>query len=329
MDDMIHRFANLKQTPVSVKNMIVFGRDANMNTLLRSHAFLRCELPIRLAHIAKEITALPPELLEVEPVQKVLNWYRLSFSEVIESAVPNVAEMEHKTEDEQCASLHQFQDMLDHIKDRHAGVVTTMAEGVLELKNRLGREMIDTSVQFFLDRLYMNRISIRMLITQHLELFKQAQSNNDLCTIMSGASGSKTLPNSSNKKNRWVGVIDPQCNVKEIAEDAADDARYLCSNNYSVCPQVQIIVPKLGTQANVAAPTLPYVPSHLYHMLFETIKVYDWPPPPHARTQSGPLCAHALTLFLWCSRTRCVRWSKCTAPTRRTKTTCHRSGWCW
>jgi hypothetical protein len=72
---------------------------------------------------------------------------------VIESAVPNVAEMEHKTEDEQCASLHEFQDMLDHIKDRHAGVVTTMAEGVLELKNRLGREMIDTSVQFFLGTL--------------------------------------------------------------------------------------------------------------------------------------------------------------------------------
>jgi hypothetical protein len=62
-----------------------------------------------------------------------------------------------------------------------------------------------------------------------------------------------------------------------------------------VCPQVQIIVPKLGTQANVAAPTLPYVPSHLYHMLFETIKVYDWPPP-HANCV--PLCAHALTLFL-------------------------------
>jgi hypothetical protein len=63
-----------------------------------------------------------------------------------------------------------------------------------------------------------------------------------------------------------------------------------------VCPQVQIIVPKLGTQANVAAPTLPYVPSHLYHMLFETIKVYDWPPPPHARTRS--VCHCVLTLFL-------------------------------
>jgi len=80
VDDMIHRFANLKQTPVSVKNMIVFGKDMNMKTLLRSHAFLRYELPIRLAHIAKEITALPTELVEVEPVQKVLNWYRLSFS---------------------------------------------------------------------------------------------------------------------------------------------------------------------------------------------------------------------------------------------------------
>jgi pyruvate dehydrogenase kinase 2/3/4 len=86
MDDMIHRYANLKQTPVSVKNMIVFGKDANMNTLLRSHAFLRYELPIRLAHIAKEITALPEELLEVEPVQKVLNWYRLSFSGTLPSS---------------------------------------------------------------------------------------------------------------------------------------------------------------------------------------------------------------------------------------------------
>jgi pyruvate dehydrogenase kinase 2/3/4 len=53
-----------------------------------------------------------------------------------------------------------------------------------------------------------------------------------------------------------------------------DDARYLCSNNYSVCPSVQIIVPpKLGTETSAGAPTLPYVPSHLYHMLFETIKV--------------------------------------------------------
>jgi pyruvate dehydrogenase kinase 2/3/4 len=57
----------------------------------------------------------------------------------------------------------------------------------------------------------------------------------------------------------------------QIAEDAVDDARYLCSNNYSVCPPVEIIVPpRLGTVS--AAPTLPYVPSHLYHMLFELLK---------------------------------------------------------
>lgn len=223
--------------------------------------------------------------------------------------------------------LHQFQDMMEQIVDRHAGVVTTMAEGVLELKSRLGREMIDTSVQFFLgayillpaslattttsrafafcclsvvfsflvahrcetsDRLYMNRISIRMLITQHLELFKQAQATTGLCAV-SGGDTTKA------KKNRWVGIVDPQCNVREvprwlliflsftlahwlllqIAEDAASEARYLCSNNYSLSPAVEIIVPsKLSTQTT-NSPTLPYVPAHLHHMLFELLKVRE------------------------------------------------------
>lgn len=54
------------------------------------------------------------------------------------------------------------------IRDRHSDVVQTMAQGIIELKEQRSVEpSMELSIQYFLDRLYMSRISIRMLINQH------------------------------------------------------------------------------------------------------------------------------------------------------------------
>lgn len=66
--------------------------------------------------------------------------------------------------------LFRFCQQLTHIRDRHADVVQTMAQGIIELKESKegGIEpSTELSIQYFLDRLYMSRISIRMLINQH------------------------------------------------------------------------------------------------------------------------------------------------------------------
>jgi len=45
-----------------------------------------------------------------------------------------------------------------------------MAQGVIEMKENEGGQVdapTESSIQYFLDRLYMSRISIRMLINQH------------------------------------------------------------------------------------------------------------------------------------------------------------------
>lgn len=64
--------------------------------------------------------------------------------------------------------IFRFCKTLIRIRNRHADVVQTMAHGVMELKEVC---TIDThtehSIQYFLDRFYMSRISIRMLINQH------------------------------------------------------------------------------------------------------------------------------------------------------------------
>lgn len=48
----------------------------------------------------------------------------------------------------------------------------TMAQGVLEYKDTYGDDPVSNqNIQYFLDRFYLSRISIRMLINQHSEFW--------------------------------------------------------------------------------------------------------------------------------------------------------------
>lgn len=65
-------------------------------------------------------------------------------------------------------SSYRFCQALIKIRNRHTDVVQTMAQGVLELKESHDVDLqTENSIQYFLDRFFMSRISIRMLINQH------------------------------------------------------------------------------------------------------------------------------------------------------------------
>ncbi|CAO3598771.1 unnamed protein product [Absidia cylindrospora] len=138
---------------------------------------------------------------------------------------------------------HSFTKTIEAIKRRHDPVVTTVAQGILEYKERLNSNVIDTEIQQFLDRFYMSRIGIRMLIGQHSTLYRGPSQGKD-----------------------YVGVICTRTNIKEIALDAIANARFICEEHYGLfkAPDVQMFCP--------ADIEFMYVPSHLNHMLFELLK---------------------------------------------------------
>ncbi|KAJ2724583.1 [Pyruvate dehydrogenase (acetyl-transferring)] kinase isozyme 2 [Coemansia sp. Benny D115] len=137
---------------------------------------------------------------------------------------------------------HSFVKALEKIKRRHDPVVTTLAQGVVEYKQLLKTKTIDHHVQHFLDRFYLSRIGIRMLIGQQIEL------------------------NQQQKHRDYVGVICTHTRIAEVVQEAIDNARYICGDYYMLynVPEIELHCPK--------DLEFMYVPSHLHHMIFELLK---------------------------------------------------------
>ncbi|XP_018331693.1 pyruvate dehydrogenase (acetyl-transferring) kinase, mitochondrial [Agrilus planipennis] len=236
-------YSQFNPSPLSIKKFIDFGLNACEH---QSFLFLRNELPIRLANIMKEISLLPEKLLQMPSVVAVNEWYKMSFQDILEF---EKQEADSKT-------LYHFCDTLVKIRNRHSDVVETMAQGVIELKTSHDIDyQTEHSIQYFLDRFYMSRISIRMLINQHTLLF-------------GGQLESAPGPN----KSKYIGCFDPNCDIIEVIKDAYENARFLCDQYYLASPELiirQFIHNDIPHETKI---TMVYVPSHLYHMLFELFK---------------------------------------------------------
>ena len=85
--------------------------------------------------------------------------------------------------------LARFCQALKRVQERHASVVQTMAQGVLELKETHHVDnQTEMSIQYFLDRFYMSRISMRMLIHQVSSNFFYTMFNASPCSTLSCSS---------------------------------------------------------------------------------------------------------------------------------------------
>uniref|UniRef100_A0A4W4H5B4 Protein-serine/threonine kinase n=1 Tax=Electrophorus electricus TaxID=8005 RepID=A0A4W4H5B4_ELEEL len=198
------------------------------------------ELPVRLANIMKEIDFLPDKLISTPSVQLLHSWYAQSLIEIVDF-------LEKDPDDKKV--LRNFTETLINVRNRHNNVVPTMAQGVLEYKEAFGVDPVtNQNVQYFLDRFYTSRISTRMLMNQHTLIF----------------SGST---NPAHPKH--IGSIDPNCDVVEVVKDAFESSKMLCDQYYLTSPEVTIQVNSKGTNDPIS---IVYVPSHLYHMLFELFK---------------------------------------------------------
>lgn len=234
---LLDYYSRFNPSPLSIKKFMDFGQQACET---KSFMFLRKELPVRLANIMKEFSLLPENLLSMPSVKTVQHWYLRSFEEILSFEKANSGEKR---------ILEDFCENLIRIRNRHSNVVQTLGQGVIELKDsRQVDRQTELKIQYFLDRFYLNRISIRMLINQHAALF------------------GGDLPGHP----RHIGCIDPNCDVQAVVNDAYENAKFLCDQYYLRSPEM--IVDTRNVESTGGPISIVYVPSHLYHMAFEILK---------------------------------------------------------
>ncbi|CAK9157235.1 unnamed protein product [Ilex paraguariensis] len=178
----VQKWGSMKQTGVSLRYMMEFGSTPTDKNLLISAQFLHKELPIRIARRAIELQTLPYALSQKPAILKVNNSLPFSFISLLLIDGGRLLWWRPKVRDWYLDSFRdlrsfpeikdkinelEFTEIIKMIKVRHNNVVPTMALGIQQLKKSLGPKVdykdLD-EIHQFLDRFYMSRIGIRMLI---------------------------------------------------------------------------------------------------------------------------------------------------------------------
>jgi Mitochondrial branched-chain alpha-ketoacid dehydrogenase kinase len=229
------------QTPISLQTLLRTGRGdflhksfaestvekhAATELVLRQVAsFLRRELPVRMARRVADLESVPV-LRDMSSVLQVKDAYIQSCMDI----------MNYTRDIDSPTTEEEFSRLIEAIYERHGSVLVQMARGAYEFRQAIRRDKGATDIELeeetheFLDRFYLCRIGIRVLIGQYLALRQPPVSN-------------------------YIGIICSHTSPYEIVKRAIDDAAFMCTRKYGDAPEV-IITGRLDL-------TFPYVPTHL------------------------------------------------------------------
>jgi len=144
-----------------------------------------------------------------------------------------------------------FTQMIKAVKVRHNNVVPMMALGVNQLKKGMNSGNLD-EIHQFLDRFYLSRIGIRMLIGKTcFFLFFNLFSLTEkllfadvvvliLVVVTMEFSGQHVELHNPNPPLHTVGYIHTKMSPMEVARNASEDARSICFREYGSAPEINI-----------------------------------------------------------------------------------------
>uniref|UniRef100_H3GK05 Protein-serine/threonine kinase n=1 Tax=Phytophthora ramorum TaxID=164328 RepID=H3GK05_PHYRM len=228
--DEVREIADKDPTPMSLQQMRTFA-DGSMKLHIVSAKFVHKELQSRYARAIMELSDLPVGLSATTSVRHAINFYRYELQSINRMKSPTNA-----------AEDLVFTDKIRTAKERGSNLVPLICYGLQELKatdlghSALQLESVQEDIKDRLDKFFLGRIGIRMIIGHHVESLEHTGGR--------------------------VHLV----NAEQIVREACERARRLCLQYCGEAPPVQI---RATPNANVPFMN---VESHLHHMIFEVVK---------------------------------------------------------
>ncbi|KAF7859671.1 hypothetical protein EAF04_008750 [Stromatinia cepivora] len=225
--------------PISLRQLMVFGRSLTEARLISSANYVRTELPTRLAHRIRDMQTLPYVVVTNPHMSQVYELYYKAFE-----SFRRVREIKTLDDNERLCKI------ISSTLQEHLTVIPKLAMGVLECRDLMNPSDMDK----FMNTILRSRISRRVIAEQHLALTETFHSN-------------WHFPDGKPVEAEFVGEVFLRCNAKEVVERVGREVQALMSATYGP----STIMPEIRLAGHLEA-TFPYILSHLEYIIGELLR---------------------------------------------------------
>ncbi|KAI5305418.1 tRNA (guanine(9)-N(1))-methyltransferase [Ascosphaera pollenicola] len=228
--------------PVSLRQLLFFGRALTETRLLSAANYVRTELPTRIAHRLREMQKLPYVVVTNPRLSHVYELYYTAFERL--RKVPEIKTLNDN--DNYC-------DVLKKTLREHLTAIPNLMMGVLECEHLVDPDDMDK----FMNTLLRARISRRVIAEQHLALTETFNSPwhfpGDIYR--------------SDIETDYVGEILLKCNTKTVIDNCGTLTREFFRREMGT----DRCLPDIIVRGHLDA-TFPYIQSHLEYILGELLR---------------------------------------------------------
>ena len=235
---------------INPMSMMYMGINKDNSHLLKTANYLRHEIPIRLAHMIKEIRGLPfivainPFMLEIhERCIKTFHAFE-AFDKEIKDATAE----------------KQFNQIVFEMLEMNKDLLVLLCDGFKDSRRFIKNEEF---IKNNLNRILSARLGIRLLCEHHIALSKQSCLNRQEPVEAGSSNGEPGDYMMSNDEN-YVGIINKKFSPRKLIEKSGRMVSRICMDKYGVAPKL-----KVDGHTNVE---FPYLPLPLEYILPELLK---------------------------------------------------------
>ncbi|KAI1813564.1 branched-chain alpha-ketoacid dehydrogenase kinase [Poronia punctata] len=235
LDEWVAREAR----PISLRQLMVFGRSLTEDRLISSANYVRTELPTRIAHRIRDMQRLPYVVVTNPHISDVYELYYTAFD-----TFRRVKEIKNLEDNERFCSI------IAKMLRAHLTVIPKLAMGILECNDLMPGAELDR----FMNTILRSRISRRVIAEQHLALTETFNSD-------------WFSPGAMLSESEFIGEVFLKCAARDVVERCGRAVTELArSANGPDAP-----IPEIRVDGHLQA-TFPYILSHLEYIIGELLR---------------------------------------------------------